>query len=485
MRFSITKIYYFLEHNMNSNLRNIWILSSLFVIALVFSVVFASKGVIRQDKERNIFIPEELLINLKVKAAYNEDQIFWNFEWEADPPSYYHDVLVYEDGKWIKHGRSSVGPEPERLYEDRLSFFLDDGRVEYFEPYGGFITVAHDMRFMTDDVPEAEAQKYLGKKDVRKFLPETRTDPHNWRTIRSKEELSILEEGGYFLDLWHWRAHRSNPIGYADDQHVNWYRLGDKGKAPYFSNWDAKKQQPKFMYNPELMGRPALRWDKLQDRGYTQKDHYFLSSESAVPFDSTADWQEGDVIPNQVLRSPTESRGSIKANGFWEGGKWKVILSRALDTKDLQNDKTLKHLGKYTVAFAVHKNATGSRWHYISYPISIGLGRQADITAQRFSDTSPPWEAIPWTEIPLIYPGQISWDHVMSPAHAGYESMKKGIPLRSAHSPKSLSIYAVESEFREEIKWQWFYTWLTWTALYIALIWSVVRQAINFTEENP
>jgi len=110
------------------------------VIALVLSVVFASKGIIHQDKERNIFIPEELLINLNVKAAYNDDQIYWYFEWEANPPSYYHDVLVYEDGKWVKHGRSSVGPEPERLYEDRLSFFLDNGQVEYFEPYGGFIT---------------------------------------------------------------------------------------------------------------------------------------------------------------------------------------------------------------------------------------------------------------------------------------------------------------------------------------------------------
>ena len=38
----------------------------------------------------------------------------------------------------------------------------------------------------------------------------------------------------------------------------------------------------------------------------------------------------------------------------------------------------------WVLAFAVHPQATGGRWHYVSLPYTVGLGRAADINAARF-----------------------------------------------------------------------------------------------------
>mgnify|MGYP003893912613 CR=1 FL=1 len=65
---------------------------------------------------------------------------------------------------------------------------------------------------------------YLGQKkkqvEVGKHLPETRLDINDWASVVPEETLAALRKAGYFLDLWHWRAHRSNPIGASDDQFV-------------------------------------------------------------------------------------------------------------------------------------------------------------------------------------------------------------------------------------------------------------------------
>lgn len=452
-----------------------WFIGGAFILSVILSVAFMAQGVVRDDHDRNIAILDDLLMTLQVKAAYNEDDIFWRFEWDAPEASWYHDSLVYRDGEWAREGRSPVGPEEFGLYEDRLTFFVDDGSVEFFAQYGGFITIVSDMRFMTRDVSTDEAQQHIGRDDVRKFLPDTRTDPHDWRTLRPEEELEALHETGYFLDLWHWRAHRANPIGFADDQYVSWYRLSDEGDSPWLINWDEEAGQPTHMFDPELTGQHAMRWERIIERGYTQDDHYYLSTETAVPFDPDHQWQEGDVLPRRVLREPTGSRGDIWATGVWDEGKWKVDLVRALDTGNPRDDKILMPLGKYDVAFAVHAQSTGSRWHYVSMPFTLGLDREADIRATRFNGDAPDWDEIEWTEIKLFYPGQISWDHIYSEAHAGYEDMQRQAAWDTVHDEEKLAIYAVESEFRGEIRRQWMGTTVVWAVIFLSASWAVIR----------
>ena len=75
------------------------------------------------------------------------------------------------------------------------------------------------------------------------------------------------------------------------------------------------------------------------------------------------------------------------------------------------DDKIFRDGGSYDVAFAVFRNASTMRWHYISLPASLGLGEPAQINAKFSEPGKPDWTG-PWTEIEIYYPGQITWSQL-------------------------------------------------------------------------
>ena len=80
--------------------------------------------------------------------------------------------------------------------------------------------------------------------------------------------------------------------------------------------------------------------------------------------------------------------------------------ARKMDTGNRLDDKIFLDRGVYHVAFAVHRQATGGRWHYVSLPVTVGLGRDADINAVRFDGDAPKWDQ-PAKAVTLFYPGQV------------------------------------------------------------------------------
>lgn len=442
-----------------------------FVLLLgTFGVIWATQGtgVIRNDLSRNIYIPEELTMPLQIKAAYNGRDMFFRYRWPSKRPGIYHDMLKFEGGKWVRYGGSVPGPQPEGIYEDRVAMLLDDGSVPLFERYGGYITIGDRMRFFTDQASaeEVKAHPYLGKqrkqKEVGKHLPETRSDVNDWASVVPEDDLSALRTAGYFLDLWHWRAHRSNPIDRSDDQFVAEARYGDSGKGPFFTNWDKGLGQPKLMFDPEKTGVRALAWDDLMARRLGFDDLYYLREEDAIPFDPSVAWAEGDTIPRRVLRQGEGSRSDIAVGGQarWKDGFWDVTLVRAMDTGNPLEDKVMIDKRIYTVAMAVHRNATGSRWHYVSLPVSLGLEREAELRAVRFDGAEPVWDQ-PWLDVTLFYPGQVSWPRLVDEQrHHGAEHIAEGEPVKARHSERQLALYGVEMEFEDEIRSQWLLTLL-------------------------
>ena len=434
-------------------------------IALGLAWVTQGSGVIEDDPERNISIPDELNMPLQVQAAYNDERIFFRYRWPAEQAHVYHDMLRYEDGEWIRHGSSMPGPNPDGTYEDRVAMLVDDGGVPDFGRYGGYITVGDQMRFFSDSASPAEVSAHphlgqqLGQSDVRKYLPDTRTDRGDWRSVADADVLAAQREAGYFLDLWHWRAGRSNPIGVSDDQWVGEYRNSDAGSGPYTTNWDSESDRPRWMLDPEKTGQRALRWEDVVSGEVDFDGFYYLSEDNRTDFDPDHDWQEGDVIPRRLLRQPEGSRGSIAVQGQarWEDGYWDVTLVRDLDTGSPLDDKILADQGVYDIGFAVHRNATGSRWHYVSLPYTLGLGRQADLQATAFTGSAPDWDD-EWFDMTLFYPGQVDWPLLVSRAHAGAPDIAEGTPVRARHSERQLAIYGVEMEFNDAIIRQWILT---------------------------
>ena len=201
----------------------------------------------------------------------------------------------------------------------------------------------------------------LKQNDVRKYLPSTRTDAEaSWDKGKSPEEIAKIKAAGGFLELMQWRAHRSNPVGMADDGYVLEYRLGDAGGNPFGSNVDPKTHQPRFMYDESKIGKKALALGDIR-----KMPTALIRGQNAVPFDPNAGWKEGDLIPEYVLnRENAKGRARTTATSRASGrnGAWTVVWVRPLNLAN-PDDKALKEGKVYNFAFAVHDDNITTRGH--------------------------------------------------------------------------------------------------------------------------
>ena len=161
-------------------------------------------------------------------------------------------------------GNAVAGSEPDGLHEDRVSMMVDDGSIPEFSRYGGYIAIGNRLAGFSDEVSgkEIAAHPYLGAKlkqeEPTKYLPATRSNINDWASVVSEDELKAQRAAGYFLDLWHWRANRSNPVDLSDDQLVAEARLSDAGKSPYVTNWDGAKREPRLMFDAAKVGQALV-----------------------------------------------------------------------------------------------------------------------------------------------------------------------------------------------------------------------------------
>ena len=152
------------------------------------------------------------------------------------------------------------------------------------------------------------------------------------------------------LDVWHWKAQRSNPVGYADDQWLGHElrKEGDEETARgndaktaggYSDNWDKDAKRPKYMFKEGVKPGPIL----LKKDAVEIKD---------------AKFKAGDRLPREVLEKPVGSRGDIEAKGVWDKGRWTLELRRARDTGDKENDIQFTDPNRpYYFGISVHDDA--------------------------------------------------------------------------------------------------------------------------------
>lgn len=382
------------------------IVSSLFLVA-------CTQGSEEGSPEESI--SSENGKTLRVAGFHDDEAVHLFFRYYTGNPSWYHQYWVYQDGEWVRLGSGAEGPDPYGFYEDRISILWGDGSVVGFAEAGGMITLHSGMRSTRSAVDPEEVKSHphlgetLGRSDVRKFIRESRQSQSGeplWKTVRSAEELQQLREDGRFLDLWQWRAHRSNPVGYADNGYVLDYRHNSVGRSMFTDNVDPETGRPLKMYDFEKTGLKALRFEKLRDKGYTQEDLYFLEESFAVPFDADHQWAEGDALPHRLLRKPDGSRGAIRAEGIYKDGAWHVYLKRSLQSPEPLDSLTFEKGKTYDAAFAVHTDSTGARHHNVSLPIKVGFGVDADLTLNHRTEANPAAVSdLDWISIPLFDPG--------------------------------------------------------------------------------
>jgi hypothetical protein len=429
--------------------------------------------------------PDQLTFPLEIQAAYNDDRIFFRYRWPAPEPHIHHDMLRYDGVEWQ---RVDSGDTSTPIGEDRLSMMIDDGSVPEFARYGGYILIGQGIRFMPDEAgPEAVARHpYLGGEqgldDIRKYLPQTRTGMR-WDAVRQQESLLAMREAGYFLDMWKWRAHRGNPVGAGDDLHVADHRYGDSGGPSYSTNWDPDARQPRYMFRQDRTGQRAFHWEDIAAGRIGPEDVHALLPDISEPFDPGRDWQEGETLPRRYLHPPEGSRGMIEADGNWSDGWWELVLSRDLDTRQPLEDKAFQPGASYNVAFAVHKGGASGRHHHVSFPFSLALDREADLTAYHFSGDFPNWTQHPELSVTLFYPGQITWPRITGSGHAGAEAVQQGVPVDVWHNERKLALYGVEAEDEERVRRSWVVAILK--GLTVVLFFGLTMHLIIKKEDNP
>jgi hypothetical protein len=339
-------------------------------------------------------------IKLTIQAAHDGENLYLRASWPAKGPGIYHEYAIFRGGKWEEPYGSHRGNELVRSgktppsYEDRFSIMLGDGKgVPAFGQDGCWVTCHSDMRFMPDEAKKDDVQAHpilgqggMKKSDIRKYLPDSRTAmgaTGGWDRIRSKEEIAALKDKGVFLDLWQWRANRSNHAKMADDGYVLEYRNSDAGKNMFADNWDKDRHQPRLMFDPaKNKGRAALSLADFQN----PKSPYILLDTNAVPFDPAYKFKEGDLIPifNGVAGAEGSAADNAPVVGTHAKGRWTVTWRRKLDTGKPRDDIALKEGETYPIGLAVHDDMTTARWHFVSFPLKLSIGgKDGDINAVR------------------------------------------------------------------------------------------------------
>ena len=335
-------------------------------------------------------------LELKVQAAYDAKNLYLRAQWKTQNPygGTEHQYLRFDGKEWKTYGYPKLdkavqeGQQPG-LYEDRFTVMLDDGKVPNFARHGCWLTCHDGERDMPKQYTKEElAGSTLGtvfkKNDVRKYLPVSRSDPSDWRTARSLEEVARAKAEGQFVDLIQWRAHRSNPVGMADDGYVLEWRNFDAGKTMFAGNADAKTHQPKSMWDEKKVGYRSITAAELR-----KADHFLVSGVNAVAFDPNAGWKEGDMVPDYITQRVEGGAGAAPgsasasdnlASGAWKDGMWTVTIVRPLNLAN-PDDKALVEGRVYNVGFAVHDDNITTRGHHVSFTYRLGIGTDADIRA--------------------------------------------------------------------------------------------------------
>lgn len=140
----------------------------------------------------------------------------------------------------------------------------------------------------------------------------------------------VMSTNGGTVDLWHWKAVRSNPMGFVDDTYIDSVdRHGDPGTGATSDN-TLVFGHPSFM----SVNDPHANVDFLlkDDAALNAFDPYGVmttySKTTSTSFDSLASFNSGDFIPGYVLRVPSGDRASVMAAGKWSNGVWTVEFKK-------------------------------------------------------------------------------------------------------------------------------------------------------------
>ena len=234
---------------------------------------------------------------VSAKAVYTDSEIHFWFTWKDATQSVTKAAWKYDGQAWAQ----------QKGDEDRISLLFEINRINNFATKGCAV-VCH----VPPGAPNAKEGRF--------------------------GTATQAEKG----DLWHWKAARSDPAGYADDGYLTQIsekkggRKGDAGKGGDKANMTEDKTKPKYMLAPgKKLGKNGI-----------------LLAADAVEITDYAAFKAGDVVTARMPVAAEGSFGDIKAVSRYADGAWTVMLSRKLDTGN-DDDVAFNPQRKYSFAMAL------------------------------------------------------------------------------------------------------------------------------------
>lgn len=256
--------------------------------------------------------------SVTTRAVYTKNDIYFRFNWKDATLSVTKSAWKYDGQKWA-HQKGS---------EDRIALLFEINRINRFATKGCAVTC-----HVPPGAPNAKDGKFGTK--------------------------TLAEKG----DLWHWKAARSDPAGYADDTYLTKIsekkggRKSDAGKGGDTKNRTKDKSKPRYMLAP----------------GKKLAKHDILLTRDAVEITDYSQFKAGDTLTDRMPNNHEGSRADIKAISRYSDGGWTVILHRKLDTGH-DDDVAFNPRKKYSFAMALFDDS-GDENSYDSEVMGLQFSR--------------------------------------------------------------------------------------------------------------
>ncbi|MDP2643685.1 MAG: ethylbenzene dehydrogenase-related protein [Desulfobacterales bacterium] len=189
------------------------------------------------------------------------------------------------------------------------------------------------------------------------------------------------------VDIWDWKASRTNPLNYADDMWLG-DNVGDgfdkeaRRAARHGDGRDESAGMPgmggSYSKNLRLVrsGPDEIPAPRYWKPGAAGKDALYITQEeirngNAVEIKDHLSIDRKTPIPGYILFRPIGSGGDIDAKGLWENGVWTLELKRKLQTgnpDDVQFD--IRKL--YRFGISVHDNSDGFDGYSLGHSFDLG-----------------------------------------------------------------------------------------------------------------
>jgi hypothetical protein len=259
-----------------------------------------------------------------IQAVATGEEIVFKFRWEDPTRSFKHLPLRKTEAGWrLMHNQYDIEDE-DAYYEDKFAVLFTRS------PEIGGGGIVHMGPNPHEGLPES-----LGGRGLH------------------------YTADGSIADLWHWKAVRSEPSGFMDDNHIGApakpkeeeiagtvrYKAGyatDPGKAPYSNNF--AHEGPGGYREPLTPKRLPASLEELRERigpvdldpNVSDAAPLYLPETLSVPYSAEADAAipVGTIIPGVLIAdAPWEGdRADLRSAARWEEGYWTLEVSRKLVT---------------------------------------------------------------------------------------------------------------------------------------------------------